>query len=213
MKFSIVATIVTSIALLAGAALAQPARTPVPTPPGGKAVPVKPGSLVAKSYQPIGKAKLQVDLSVANAGELQRELHDYFKQRLEARGNPVGSSGTVAAKLAVEYATPLPSVSGTQNNPPPPPSGVGAGTSASQEGPIPDNKSPAFRPTSPAPSGVSPMHLTITIYREQGGAVVWVGEATCNAAFTNAKATGRTMIDQLVDSIDQTRTRDADCPI
>jgi hypothetical protein len=209
------------IAISAVLALTLPVFAPAnaqPTPPSttlpsGRPAPLAPGTLQTKSYQPIGKNKLQVDLTVVNAGELERDLHDYFKQRLEAHGNPVGSSGTLAAKLAVEYATPLPSVTGTGANPPPPPPGVGAGGPSSQESPIPDRRAPAFTPGTPPPSAASPMHVTVTIYREQGGAVVWTGEATCNVAFKSAKQAGRTMIDQLVAAIDTTRKRDADCPL
>lgn len=205
--------IVAAVALLTLTLPALAQQPTKPVNPGSPVAPAQAGTLQAKSYQPIGKNKLQVDLTVANAGELQRELHDYFKQRLQARGNPVGSSGTLAAKLAVEYVTPLPGVSGTNNNPPAPPPGVGSGTSATQDSPIPDSKAPAFKPAAPSPSGASPMHLTVTIYREQGGAVVWTGEATCNTPFKSAKLTGKAMIDQLVESIDTTRTRDADCPL
>jgi hypothetical protein len=42
---------------------------------------------------------------------------------------------------------------------------------------------------------------------------VWSGEATCNTPFASAKLTGKAMIDQLVESIDKTRARDADCPL
>lgn len=208
MKFSVV--VIASLMLLAAQAFAQPTK---PVNPAAPVPPIKAGSLVTKSYQPIGKGKLQVDLTVVNAGEVQRDLHDYFKQRLTAHGNPVGSSGTLAVKLAIEYVAPAPSLAGTNANPPPTPPGVGAGTSTSQESPIPDSKAPAFKPTSPTPSGLSPMHLTITVYREQGGAVVWSGEATCNTPFKSAKITGRAMIDQLVESLDKTRARDADCPL
>ena len=209
MKLSIVATIA-ALALSLPALAQQPTK---PVNPGSPVPPAQAGTLQTKSYQPIGKNKLQVDLSVANAGELQRDLHDYFKERLQARGNAVGSSGTLAVKLAIEYVTPAPSLVGTDANPPPPPPGVGAGTATSQESPIPDSKAPAFKPTTPAPNGLSPMHLTITVYREQGGAVAWTGEATCNTPFKSAKLTGKAMIDQLVESIDTTRTRDADCPL
>jgi hypothetical protein len=48
--------------------------------------------LTTKSYQPIGKQKLQVDLTQVDAGELYRELRDHLKTVLERQGNPVGSS-------------------------------------------------------------------------------------------------------------------------
>jgi hypothetical protein len=212
MKLSIVALALAGLALSSQAG-AQSAKPQTITPPPGKTAPLQAGRLQTKSYQPIGKNKVQVDLSVANAGELERTLHDYFKQRLTARGNPVGSSGVLAAKLAVQYAAPLPSINDSANNPPPPPSGVGAGTSASQGSPIPDSKAPAFRQGTSGPGLTTPIHLTITIYREQGGGVVWSGEATCNTPFASAKLTGKAMIDQLVESIDKTRVRDADCPL
>ncbi len=216
MNFKIVPIVVMGLALAMPAAAQTTTKPTLPNgvkPPVTSSTPVTSGSLRTKSYQPIGKNKLQVDLSVANAGELERTLHDYFKQRLEARGNPVGSSGVLAAKLAVQYAAPLPSINGTGNNPPPPPSGVASGSSATQNSPIPDSKAPAFSSGTPAPDLTTPIHLTITIYREQGGTVVWTGEATCSTPFASAKSAGKAMIDQLVESIDKTRSRDADCPL
>lgn len=195
--------------MFASLAGAQP-KPPTTTP--GAATTAAAGRLQTKSFQPIGKNKIQVDLTVVDAGDLQRTLHDYFKQRLQSRGNPVGSSGTLAAKLEVQYAQPLPNVGGG-NNPPPAPPGVGQGTPLSQGSPIPDRRAPAFQQGTPSPGLTTPLHLTVTIYREQGGTVVWTGQATCNTPFATAQATGKTMIDQLVESIDKTRSGEADCPI
>jgi hypothetical protein len=214
MKRSIAPLVATGLAL-AGLAIAPLVQAQPTKPPGaapGKTAPASTGRLQTKSFQPIGKNKIQVDLTVVDAGELQRTLHDYFKQRLQARGNPIGSSGTLAVKLEVQYAQPLPNTGGA-NNPPPPPPGVGQGTAVGQNNPIPDRKAPAFQQGAPSPGLTTPLHLAVTIYREQGGTVVWTGEATCYTPFASAQATGRTMIDQLVDSIDKTRSGEADCPI
>ena len=167
------------------------------------------GKLEAKTFERIGKEKIQVDLSLADTGVLYRELRDYLKEVLEARGNPIGRSGPIAAKLNINYAQPIE------------PSGS-AGPGASISGPstsgptagsvMPDRTAPAFRRPDIAPPRGNAMHIGITIYRERGGKVLWTGEATCTVAFAIANDAGRAMIVQLVELIDKNRKATTECP-
>lgn len=154
------------------------------------------GRLQVKSYQAVGKQKLQVDLSIADAGELYRDLRDYLKRALAQRGNPIGTSGDSGVKIVVNYAAPLPSDGGGDTS----------------TGPVPDRRAPAFRQPQVAPPRKNALHVSVTIYREKGGSVLWSGDATCYADFSSSKIVGRAMVDQLVERIDKTYSGSLDCP-
>jgi hypothetical protein len=172
------------------------------------------GRLTSKSYQPIGKQKLQVDLTQVDAGELYRELRDHLKSVLEQRGNPVGSSGTLGVKIDVSYPRPIgPSTLGaTDRDARYDRTGPGQGSSS----PIPQERT--FAPRAPAPSGTSveaerlnPLRINLTVYREGGGAVVWTAEASCGVPFTAAKDVGRAMVEQMVSRLDSSVSVAAQC--
>lgn len=180
-----------ALALLAGPAQAQASK------------------LETKTFERIGKEKIQVDLSLADTGVLYRELRDYLKEVLEARGNPIGRSGPIAAKLTVNYAQPI-EPSGSAG---PGPSISGPSTSGPTAGAtMPDRTAPAFRRPDVAPPRGNAMRIGITIYRERGGKVLWTGEANCTVPFAIANEAGRALIDQLVEQIDKNRTGPAECP-
>jgi len=168
----------------------------------------QPGKIETKSYERIGKEKIQVDLTLADTGVLYRDLRDYLKDVLTARGNPVGKSGPLAAKLNVSYAQPIEPGGGIGVGPTGPsgPSGPNPGVA------VPDRTAPAFRRDVIPPARGNALRVGITVYREQGGKVVWSGEASCTTAFANASAAGHALIDQLVNLIDQNRTGAAECP-
>lgn len=172
------------------------------------------GRLTTKSYQPIGKQKLQVDLTQVDAGELYRELRDYLKEQLERRGNPVGSSGVMGVKMQVAYTRPIESSRIGPERDLPSDNRVPGYSSNS---PIPDSRSfvPERRnPYAPGVSGeerTNPLRINITIYREGGGAVAWSAEASCAVAFANTKDVGRAMIDQMIARLDTSVSLAAEC--
>ena len=170
------------------------------------------GKIEVKSYERIGKDKIQVDLSLADTGALYRDLRDYLKDVLTARGNPVGRSGPLAAKLNVNYAMPIEPRSSTGNDPaisgPAGPNAAGPTAGAL----VPDRPPPAFRRPEIAPARGNALRVGITVYREQGGKVVWTGEASCIVAFADANAAGRGLIDQLIALLDRNQTGAPDCP-
>lgn len=187
-----------SIAAMAGSALLALALS---QPAAAQGV----GQLQTKSYQKIGKQKMQVDLTQVDAGELYRELRDHLKSVLEARGNPVGSSGALGAKITVSYSTPIP----------PPPAGADRGLPSErqtpglgQSSPIPAERvfTPERRTTTSQRDAQSdrlnPLRINLTVYREQGGAVLWTADANCPVAFADAKSVGRRMVDQMVSRVD-----------
>jgi len=173
------------------------------------------GRITTKSYQPIGKQKLQVDLTRADAGELYRELRDHLKSTLERRGNAVGSSGVMGVKIEVNYSRPI--------EPPPvaPDRGLPSERQSpglGQSSPIPENRTIGPERRTPLPPGatqqserLNPLRINITIYREGSGAVVWTGESSCAVAFVNAKDVGRGMIDQMVARLDSSVSLAAQC--
>jgi hypothetical protein len=172
------------------------------------------GRLTTKSYQPIGKQKLQVDLTQVDAGELYRELRDHLKSVLEQRGNPVGSSGTMGVKIEVSYPRPIqgPQLGATDRD-----SVYGRqGPTQGSNSPIPQERTFAPRPTVPSGSSVeaerlNPLRINLTVYREGGGAVAWTAEASCAVPFTAAKDVGRAMIDQMVGRLDNSVSVAAQC--
>jgi hypothetical protein len=172
------------------------------------------GRLTTKSYQPIGKQKLQVDLTQVDAGELYRELRDYLKEQLERRGNPVGSSGAMGVKMQVAYVRPIESGRIGPERDLPSDNRVPGYSSNS---PIPESRSFAPERRNPYAPGVSgeertnPLRINITIYREGGGAVAWTAEASCAVAFVNAKDVGRAMIDQMIARLDSSVSLAAEC--
>ena len=125
------------------------------------------GKIEVKSYERIGKDKIQVDLSLADTGALYRDLRDYLKDVLTARGNPVGRSGPLAAKLNVNYAMPIEPRSSTGNDPaisgPAGPNAAGPTAGAL----VPDRPPPAFRRPEIAPARGNALRVGITVYREQ----------------------------------------------
>jgi hypothetical protein len=172
------------------------------------------GRVTTKSYQPIGKQKVQVDLTQVDAGELYRELREYLKQQLEQRGNPVGSSGVMGVKMQVAYVRPIESSRIGPERDLPSDNRVPGYSSNS---PIPDSRSfvPERRnPYAPGVSGeerTNPLRINLTIYREGGGAVVWTAEASCAVAFANAADVGRAMIDQMIARLDTSVSLAAEC--
>ena len=173
------------------------------------------GRLQTKSYQKIGKQKVQVDLTQVDAGELYRELRDHLKSVLEARGNPVGSSGALGVKIEVSYSRPI--------EPPPiaPDRGLPSERQTpglGQSSPIPQDRTFGPERRTPLPRGatveserLNPLRINLTVYREKGGAVLWTGESSCPVAFTAAKDVGRRMIDQMVERLDQSVSLAAEC--
>lgn len=194
---------ITVIALGAALALAGPAQAQ------------NVGRLTTKSYQPIGKQKLQVDLTQVDAGELYRELRDHLKVVLEQRGNPVGSSGVMGVKIEVNYSRPIA----------PPPIAPDRGLPSErqtpglgQSSPIPQDRTIGPERRTPLPRGatveserLNPLRINLTVYRENGGAVVWTAESSCPVAFVNAKDVGRGMIDQMVARLDASVSLAAEC--
>ncbi|MGE0153117.1 MAG: hypothetical protein AB7R90_10900 [Reyranellaceae bacterium] len=174
------------------------------------------GRLTTKSYQPIGKQKLQVDLTQVDAGELYRELRDHLKGVLERRGNPVGSSGVMGVKIEVSYPRPVQSS----------PLGHDRGATYDRQettvpglsNPIPQERTFAPERRAPQVSGsagdderLNPLRINLTVYREKGGAVAWTAEASCAVPFTSAKDVGRAMIDQMVARLDNSVSLAAQC--
>lgn len=175
------------------------------------------GRLTTKSFQPIGKQKLQVDLTQVDAGELYRDLRDHLKNVLERRGNPVGSSGTLGIKIEVSYSRPI--------EPPPiaPDRGLPSERQTpglGQSSPIPQDRTVGPERRTPLPptatvesERLNPLRINLTVYRETGGNVVWTAESSCAVAFVNAKDIGRRMIDQMVARLDTSVSLAAECGI
>jgi hypothetical protein len=175
------------------------------------------GRLTTKSFQPIGKQKLQVDLTHADAGELYRDLRDHLKAVLERRGNPVGSSGVLGIKIEVNYSQPI--------EPPPiaPDRGLPSERQTpglGQSSPIPQDRTIGPERRTPLPPTATseserrnPLRINLTVYREGSGNVVWTAESSCPVAFVNAKDVGRRMIDQMVARLDTSVSLAAECPL
>jgi hypothetical protein len=171
--------------------------------------------LTTKSYQPIGKQKLQVDLTQVDAGELYRDLRDHLKTVLEQRGNPVGSSGSLGIKIEVVYSRPI--------EPPPiapdrPLPSERQTPGLGQSSPIPQDRTIGPERRTPLPQGattqserLNPLRINLVVYRETLGAVVWTAESSCAVAFVNAKEIGRRMIDQMVARLDSSVSLAAEC--
>lgn len=175
------------------------------------------GRLTSKSFAPIGKQKLQVDLTQVDAGELYRDLRDHLKTVLERRGNPVGSSGTLGVKIDVNYSQPI--------APPPIAPDRGLPTERQtpglgQSSPIPQDRTIGPERRTPLPPNatieserLNPLRINLTVYKENGGNVVWTAESSCAVAFVNAKDVGRRMIDQLVSRLDASGSMAAECGV
>lgn len=175
------------------------------------------GKLQSKSFQQIGKQKVQVDLTQVDAGELYRDLRDHLKRVLEARGNPVGSSGALGIKIEVNYSRPI--------EPPPiapdrPLPSERQTPGLGQSSPIPQDRTVGPERRTALPPGatveserLNPLRINLIVYREKGGAVVWTAESSCPVAFTNAKDVGRRMIDQMVARLDATVSLAAECRV
>ena len=173
------------------------------------------GRLQTKSYQKIGKQKMQVDLTQVDAGELYRELRDHLKQGLEARGNPVGSSGVLGIKIEVSYSRPI--------EPPPiaPDRGLPSERQTpglGQSSPIPQDRTIGPERRTPLPRGateeserLNPLRINLIVYRENLGAVVWTAQSSCAVTFTAAKDVGKRMIDQMVERLGQSVSLAAEC--
>lgn len=173
------------------------------------------GRLTTKSYEPIGKQKLQVDLTQVDAGELYRDLRDHLKTVLEQRGNRVGSSGVLGVKIEVSYSRPIePPPIAPDRNLPSERQTPGLG----QSSPIPQDRTVGPERRTPLPQGatqeserLNPLRVNLTVYRENGGRVVWTAESSCAVAFVNAKEIGRAMIDQMVARLDSSVSLAAEC--
>jgi len=175
------------------------------------------GRLTTKSFQPIGKQKLQVDLTHADAGELYRDLRDHLKNVLERQGNPVGSSGVLGIKIEVNYSRPI--------EPPPiaPDRGLPSERQTpglGQSSPIPQDRTIGPERRTPLPptatsesERLNPLRINLTVYREGSGNVAWTAESSCLVAFVNAKDVGRRMIDQMVARLDTSVSLAAECPL
>ncbi len=173
------------------------------------------GRLQTKSYQKIGKQKVQVDLTQVDAGELYRELRDHLKSVLESSGNPVGSSGALGVKIEVNYSRPI--------EPPPiaPDRGLPSERQTpglGQSSPIPQDRTIGPERRTPLPRGataeserLNPLRINLTVYREKGGAVMWTAESSCPVSFTAAKDVGRRMIDQMIERLDRSVSLAAEC--
>lgn len=173
------------------------------------------GRLTSKSFQPIGKQKLQVDLTQVDAGELYRDLRDHLKAVLERQGNPVGSSGALGIKIEVSYShsiapPPIAPDRGLPSERQTP--GLGQSSPIPQDRTIGPERRTPLPPTATVESErLNPLRINLTVYRENGGNVVWTAESSCPVAFANAKNVGRRMIDQLVARLDTSVSLAAEC--
>jgi hypothetical protein len=172
-------------------------------PPGPKL-----GEIEVKAYQQIPKAKTAVQLT--SDTHLSRELRREVMERLSKRGNEVGFSGGNVMRMDVSYFD----FSGGNDR--------DYGTQGGQPSYAPPGSNPRMDlPSNPirrrdglgGSTSVPTLRITLTLYTNDGGKVLWAATGSCATQADKAQSAGEAIINRIFDNANKSQTGDAGCPL
>jgi hypothetical protein len=196
-----IAIIAAALALFGAAA--QVAAQSYGLPPGPKL-----GEIEVKAYQQIPKAKTAVQLT--SDTHLSRELRREVMERLSKRGNEVGFSGGNVMRMDVSYFD----FSGGNDR--------DYGTQGGQPSYAPPGSNPRMDlPSNPirrrdglgGSTSVPTLRITLTLYTNDGGKVLWMATGSCATQADKAQSAGEAIINRIFDNANKSQTGDAGCPL